>query len=92
MTTKKFNYPPAHQVDVVDNYHGTAVTDPYRWLEDPQSDETQAWVAAQNELTQSFISELPVKDLFEKRLTDLWNYAKRDAPAKEREMAHLSTQ
>ena len=82
MNNHKFNYPPAKKDDIVDNYHGTAVADPYRWLEDPQSAETQAWVAAQNELTQSFISELPVKDLFEERLTDLWNYAKRDAPQK----------
>lgn len=82
MNNHKFNYPPAKKDDVVDNYHGTAVSDPYRWLEDPNSTETQAWVAAQNELTQSFISELPVKDLFEKRLTALWNYAKYDAPQK----------
>ncbi len=82
MTKHKYNYPPAHKDDVVDDYHGTAVSDPYRWLEDPNSDETQAWVAAQNELTQSFISELPVKDLFAERLTDLWNYAKYDAPQK----------
>lgn len=82
MNTLKFDYPPAHQADVVDDYHGTLVKDSYRWLEDPDSQETQAWVAAQNELTQAFISELPVKDLFAERLTDLWNYAKQESPRK----------
>ncbi|HFE65743.1 MAG TPA: S9 family peptidase, partial [Chloroflexi bacterium] len=80
MFKQSFTYPPARQDDVVDNYHGTAVPDPYRWLEDPDSAETRAWAAAQNELTQSFISQLPVRPRLEKRLTALWDYPKYTPP------------
>lgn len=78
--SRTFHYPPAHQDDIVDDYHGTAVPDPYRWLEDPQTPETQAWVAAQNELTRHFIDELPVRPQFVERLLTLWNYPKYSAP------------
>ena len=70
-TSKQFHYPPAPQGDVVDDYHGTAVPDPYRWLEDPDSAETQAWVAAQNELSQGFLAELTIRQQLKERLTTL---------------------
>lgn len=79
---QKFRYPPARRDEVVDDYHGTAVPDPYRWLEEPDSAETEAWVAAQNELTRQFIDELPLRQQFAERLTSLWNYPKQTAPVK----------
>ena len=80
MTTKNFHYPPARQDDLIDEYHGTAISDPYRWLEDPDSAETQAWVAAQNELTRSFLAELTIRPQIEARLTTLWDYPKYSTP------------
>lgn len=76
MFKQSFSYPPARQDDVVENYHGTAVSDPYRWLENPDTEESQRWLADQNELTQSFMGELPVRSHLVKRLTALWDYPK----------------
>ncbi len=78
--TMTFEYPEARKGDVVDDYHGTQVADPYRWLEDPDSDETRAWVEAQNELTFPYLESLPSRDRIQKRLTDLWDYPKYGAP------------
>ncbi len=75
-----YNYPPAHTGNVIDDYHGTSVPDPYRWLEDPQSEETIAWTAAQNKFAEAFLQELPVRASIQKRLTGLWNYPKFTAP------------
>ncbi|MCA9956786.1 MAG: hypothetical protein KC434_18780, partial [Anaerolineales bacterium] len=80
MESHNFKYPAAHKVDVVDNYHGTAVPDPYRWLENPADPDTIAWVEAENELTQSIMAELPVHGQFKERLTALWNYPKSSVP------------
>ena len=80
MTKRSFNYPLAHQDDVTEIYHDTPVADPYRWLEDPDSDQTQAWVAAQNVLTQSYLAELTIRQQIEQRLTTLWDYPKYSAP------------
>lgn len=77
--TSKFNYPPAHRGDVVDDYFGTKVPDPYRWLEDPDSPETQTWVAAENKLTESFV-DTPVRDKVWKRMTELLNYTRYSVP------------
>ncbi len=79
--TGKFEYPPAQRDDVVDNYHGTQVADPYRWLEDPNSEETQRWVAAQNELTAKFMNT-PAREKIKERLTELWDYPKYGSPSK----------
>jgi prolyl oligopeptidase len=78
-----FNYPAAEKGDVVDDYHGTQVADPYRWLEDPDSEETQAWVAAQNEVTFGYLESLPERESFKTRLTELWDYPKYGEPFKE---------
>lgn len=77
---RQFHYPNARRADVVDDFHGTAVADPYRWLEDPLSPETQAFVTAQNELTRSFIDELPVRAAWQQRLTALWDYPRVSPP------------
>ncbi|HIP73767.1 MAG TPA: S9 family peptidase [Anaerolineae bacterium] len=80
MFKQSFTYPVTRQDDVVDDYHGTAVLDPYRWLEDPDSAETCAWVDAQNELTRHFINQLPIRPQLEERLTALWDYPKYSPP------------
>ena len=68
--------------NVVDDYHGTAVPDPYRWLEDPNSAETQAWVAAQNEVAFGYLRELPQRQAIAERLAEVWDYPKRGLPFK----------
>jgi prolyl oligopeptidase len=79
--TSKFNYPPARRDSVVDNYHGVNVPDPYRWLEDPDSNETIDWVNQQNELTNSFL-DTPARVKIKKRLTGLLDYARYSSPIK----------
>src|SRR5262249_26355903 len=77
---KKFLYPPARRDAVVDNYHGTPVADPYRWLEDPQAPETQAWLEAQQRLTPAWLAAVPTRDSIKARLTELWNYPRYCVP------------
>ncbi|ERN42257.1 serine protease of the peptidase family S9A [Rubidibacter lacunae KORDI 51-2] len=76
------NYPPTRTVEQVDTYHGVVVRDPYRWLEDLESEETAAWVAAQNDVTFEFLAGIPKRDRVRQRLTELWNYEKFSAPFK----------
>jgi prolyl oligopeptidase len=73
-------YPKARKGDVVEDYHGTRVADPYRWLEDPDSPETRAWVEAQNKVTFAFLESIPRRDRIKKRLTELWDYEKFGVP------------
>ncbi len=79
---KKYTYPEAMKQDVVDDYWGTKVADPYRWLEDPDSPETQAWVAKENELTRAYIDSYDKREAIEARLTKLWNYPKYGVPVR----------
>jgi len=76
-------YPETRQVDIEDNYFGTAVPDPFRWLEDDMSEETAEWVKAQNKVTFEYLSRIPYRDSIRKRLTGMWNYAKYTPPFKE---------
>ncbi|MDX2442762.1 MAG: prolyl oligopeptidase family serine peptidase [Bacteroidales bacterium] len=78
-----FNYPVAEKVDQVDTYFGTDVSDPYRWLEDDNSEETMAWVKAQNEVTFSYLNAIPYKNKIKDRLTEIWDYEKVSTPWKE---------
>ena len=73
-------YPAARKSDVVDDYHGTRVPDPYRWLEDPDSPESRAWIEAQNRLTAAYLAEIPARTAIRERLTKLWNYPKYGTP------------
>jgi prolyl oligopeptidase len=82
-TAQKLEYPPARLSDTVDDYHGTKVADPYRWLEDPASEETVKWVEAQNRLTRAFIDGVASREAIEARLTALWNYPRYSLPNKE---------
>lgn len=82
MEIKMKPYPQTAKVDVSDNYHGTVVADPYRWLEDDNSAETAAWVAAENEVTFDYLSQIPYRPAIDERLTELWNYEKIGAPTR----------
>ena len=76
-------YPAATRGTQVDDYHGVSIADPYRWLEDTDSPETTAWVAAENRLSDSFLATIPQRTAIRNRLTELWNYARFSAPFKE---------
>lgn len=78
----RFPYPQTPTVDQVDDYHGTPVADPYRWLEDVDSPQTKAWVEAQNALTYSFLEKIPERERIRQRLTELWDYPKAQVPLK----------
>ncbi|HEX6730437.1 MAG TPA: prolyl oligopeptidase family serine peptidase [Pyrinomonadaceae bacterium] len=80
---KSNNYPVARKSDQVDDYHGVKVADPYRWLEDLDSEETRKWVEAENKLTFAFLQEIPARATIKERLTRLWNYEKFGIPFKE---------
>ena len=80
--SKGLRYPPAKTVDVVDDYFGTEVVDPYRWMENPDDPDLRKWIVAENELTQSWLAEVSVRDSIRDRLTRLWNYPRTSAPFK----------
>ena len=80
---KPNNYPPARKSDQIDDYHGTPVADPYRWLEDLDSEETRNWVEAENKLSFGFLASIPARNMIKERLTKLWNYEKYGIPFKE---------
>jgi prolyl oligopeptidase len=82
---KPFDYPKPRKADQVDDYHGTKVPDPYRWLENPDSDESRAWIEAENKLTFDFLEKIPERAKIEERLTKLWDYEKYSPPFKEGE-------
>ncbi|WP_121353485.1 prolyl oligopeptidase family serine peptidase [Flavisolibacter nicotianae] len=86
----QLQYPATRKVDTVDNYFGTSVADPYRWLEDDNSDETKAWVKAQNTVTQDYLSQIPYRDKVRKRLQELWNYTRYSAPFREGEWYYFT--
>jgi prolyl oligopeptidase len=76
-------YPETKRGDVVDDYFGTKVADPYQWLENDTAADVQAWVKAENEVTQNYLSQIPYRDQIKKRLTDVWDYPKYSSPFKE---------
>lgn len=80
----KYNgeYPTVRKDTVVDDYHGTTVADPYRWLEDDASAETKAWVEAQNKVTYSYLDRIPFRKEIADRYEALWNYERYSSPFK----------
>ena len=82
------NYPTTKKVDTVDTYFGTDVKDPYRWLEDDRSTETEAWVKSQNEVTFGYLEQIPFREALKNRLEKLWNYEKLGSPFKEGEYTY----
>ena len=85
-----FLYPETEKGDVSDNYHGTDIPDPYRWLEDDMSDKTAAWVKAQNEVTFAYLESIPFRDALKERMTEIWNYPKMGTPFKEGDLYFYS--
>ena len=76
-------YPDAQRGDVVDDYHGTVVADPYRWLEDTNATATGAWVKAQNEVTEGLLAAVPARKVLNKRLTKVWDHERFGIPTEE---------
>ncbi|HYP90347.1 MAG TPA: hypothetical protein VEQ59_19380, partial [Polyangiaceae bacterium] len=77
---RRFDYPESPRGNVVDVLHGVTVPDPYRWLEDSSSPQTQSWIAAQNRLTRGFLDGLPRRDQLRARLRELWDYERYELP------------
>jgi prolyl oligopeptidase len=80
-TDRPTRYPETKQVDVQDDYHGRVVKDRYRWLEDTESEETAAWVAAQNKVTGAYLRSIPERATMQTRLQQLWNYERYGLPS-----------
>jgi prolyl oligopeptidase len=75
-------YPSTKKVDVVDDYFGTKVKDPYRWLEDDNAADTKLWVQAQNAVTNAYLEKIPQRAAIRERLTQVWNFERFSAPGK----------
>jgi prolyl oligopeptidase len=75
-------YPDTKRIEVTDDYHGRKVSDPYRWLEDTESEETAAWIAAQNKVTQEYLKSIPEREPMRQRLEKLWNYERYSLPSR----------
>ncbi len=82
---ERLSYPNTHRGEVVDDYHGTEVSDPYRWLEDDvrQSKEVADWVTAENKVTFGYLEAIPQRETIRRRLTELWDYERYSSPFKE---------
>ncbi|XP_043463530.1 prolyl endopeptidase isoform X2 [Leptopilina heterotoma] len=78
----KFKYPEARRDNTVDNYHGAEVADPYRWLEDPDSEETKAFVESQNAITTPYLTSCSAKSAIHDRLKQMWDFPKYSCPAR----------
>jgi prolyl oligopeptidase len=83
VTSNPINYPETRKGNDVDEYFGVKVADPYRWLEDDMSQETAAWVNAQNKVTFDYLAQIPYRDKIRQKLEKLWNYEKYSRPFKE---------
>src|SRR6185503_13065656 len=86
----QLQYPQTKKTDVVDNYSGTPVADPYRRLEDDNSEETKAWVKEQNEVTSNYLEKIPYRAQWLARLEELNNYPKYSAPSRNNEYYYFS--
>ncbi|MBU2995796.1 prolyl oligopeptidase family serine peptidase [Cellulophaga baltica] len=84
------NYPTTAKIDTVDTYFDTEIKDPYRWLEDDKSSETETWVKSQNQTTFGYLDKIPFRNDLKQRLEKLWNYEKIGSPFKEGEYTYFS--
>ena len=75
-------YPIARRADQTDDYFGTKVSDPYRWMEDVDSPELKTWIDAENELTQNYLAQIPLRETMQRRLTELLNFERYTAPSR----------
>ena len=82
-------YPITKKGDTFDNYFGKEVQDPYRWLEDDMSAETESWVKSQNKVTREFLAHIPYRNKIKDRMTKLWNYEKYSSPTRHGEYEYF---
>src|SRR5690606_30169429 len=80
---QEVSYPKTEKVDVYDKYFGKEIADTYRWLENDTAKNTEAWVKAENKVTQRYLSQIPYRDKLKSRITELLDYAKYSAPQKD---------
>ncbi len=85
LSIAQIKYPDTKKVSQSDDYFGTKVADPYRWLEDDNSAETKAWVTEENKVTAAYLATIPFRDKVRKRLEEMWNYPKYSSPFKKGE-------
>jgi prolyl oligopeptidase len=78
----RYNYPPTRAEDLIEDLHGVQVPDPYRWMEDLETEELRQWIEAQNDLTFDLLDSSPLRSEIRERMTALWNYEKYSPPAK----------
>jgi hypothetical protein len=80
INAQQLQYPKTKKVDIVENYHGTMVADPYRWLEDENSPETKQWIQEQNKLTFSYLEKIPFRENIMKKygISNVWAHHQRD--------------
>jgi len=88
--TSRIEYPESKKTDYADTLFGTAVPDPYRWLEDDMSEETAEWVKEQNMVTFGYLEGIPYRAEIQERLTNMWNYEKFSLPHREGEYIYFS--
>jgi prolyl oligopeptidase len=86
----QYIYPETKKVDTVTNYHGTTVADPYRWLENDNSEETKEWVTAQNKVTFDYLNQIPYREQWKKRLEEIIDYPKYSSPSRNNEYFYFS--
>ena len=75
-------YSKAKKIDQIDDFHGTKVSDPYRWMEDTRSADTQKWIEDQVNYTNAYLATIPEREKIKNRLTEIWNYERISAPSK----------
>ncbi len=85
------SYPTTKTVEQVDDYHGVKVEDPFRWLEDVDSQDTKEWVKNQNELTFGYLKKIPERESLVKRLGELWNYERYGFPRCMERLGYIRT-
>ncbi|PYU87165.1 MAG: S9 family peptidase, partial [Acidobacteria bacterium] len=73
-------YPEAPRLDLTDEHHGVKVPDPYRWLEQTDSEQTRKWIEAQNKIAYAYLEKIPKRQAIKDRLTDLWNFERYGIP------------
>src|SRR5687768_11888895 len=81
----QLQYPETKKIHELHDYNGIKVEDPYAWLEDDNSEETKAWVQAQNKVTFEYLAGIPIRDKIKKRLEELWNYPRYSSPFKKQQ-------
>ena len=77
-------YLSTRKIEHVDDYHGTKVADPYRWLEDDNAEDTKAWVQAENAVTFGYLDKIPFRPKIKARLTEIFNYPRYSSPFRRR--------